>query len=148
MLSYRKMERHFQLLQLVDKYKQQITSLRSGGLKAASFGGTPKAQGSITTDRIGETVISIDRLQSKLLQLEALANSERPEVEETIKLLTAGSGKYRIRTELILTMHYLNGRSLEEIAEILHIKSDSVKQAIQKPFEKSEEAEHGKNRTN
>lgn len=141
MLSYRKMERHFQLLQLVDKYKQQITSLRSGGLKAISFDGTPKAQASITTDRIGETVISIDRLQSKLLQLEALANSERPEVEETIKLLTAGNGKYRIRTELILTMHYVNGRSLDEIAVILHTKTEYITRTIQKQYEKYEEAE-------
>lgn len=135
------MERHFQLLQLVDKYKQQFTFLRSGGLKATSFDGTLKAQGSITTDRIGETVISIDRLQSKLLQLEALANSERPEVEGTIKLLTAGRGKNRIRTELIFTMHYVNGRSLDEIADILHTKSDAIKKTILNQYEKYEEAE-------
>lgn len=141
MLSYRKMERHFQLLQLIDKYKKQITSLRSGGLKATSFDGTPKAQGGITTDRIGETIISIDRLQSKLLQLEALANSERPEVEGTIKLLTAGRGKNRIRTELILTMHYLNGRSLDEIADILHTKTEYINRTIQNQYEKYEEAE-------
>ena len=132
------MERHFQLLQLVDKYKQQFTFLRSGGLKATSFDGTLKAQGSITTDRIGETV---DRLQSKLLQLEALANSERPEVEGTIKLLTAGRGKNRIRTELIFTMHYVNGRSLDEIADILHTKSDAIKKTILNQYEKYEEAE-------
>ena len=138
MMNYRQMERHFQLLQMIDKFRQYIRDERSGGLRAAQYDGMSRAN-YYKTDRIGETVASLEKMQKKLKLLEERENLERPDVKATIEALTAGSGKNRIRTELIFTMHYLNGRTLEEIADILRIKPAWVENTIMKCFDRFEE---------
>ena len=56
---------------------------------------------------------------NKLPGLRAFAASQRPDIERTIREAVSGSGKNRIRDELILRMRYLSGHSWKEISEII-----------------------------
>ena len=88
-------------------------------------------------DQIGVSIVALEKLEGKLKKLEDLEAQERKDVEETIQALAGNSS---ILMELILTMHYLNGRDLEEVGAILQKKPDNLKAAIRKQFYNFEEA--------
>lgn len=142
LMDYRQMERHFRILQTIDRLKQYLRDLESGDLRATRFEGLPRSN-YCKTDRIGETVVSLEKMQLKLKQLEEIENQERPDVEDTIRSLAGMVGKGRIRAELILTMRYLNGRDLEEIANILRIKTPGIENIIMRCFDRYEEGNGG-----
>lgn len=140
MLNRLQMERYARILILVGEYKARINQLRSGGLKARAYDGAP-ARTYAEGDRIGASLAAVEKLETMLHQLEARRDLLRPEVEETIRILAAGSGKFRIRAELILTMYFLNGRDLTDIASILHTKPESIRTTIDTLFERFEDEE-------
>lgn len=117
MLSFAQMEKHYRLLEIIDQYKRLLsqydTSLRAVQLDSMSRSGAYRA------DKLGEIMIRKEQALEKLLRLQALADAEAPQVEETIKA-TAGRGRDAIKVELILRARYVNGRDWPEIGELIH----------------------------
>lgn len=140
MLSYPQMEKYYQLLQIIDQFKARIMQQRTG-LRAARYDEIPGA-GYHERDKIGSALAEVEIMRGKLRQLEERRDLMRPEVADTIAALTAGTSKDRIRTELIFTMHYLNGRTLEEIADILHMKSIQISRIIEGCFTQLRRGNH------
>lgn len=134
MLGYPQMEKYYQLLQVIEQYKARINQQHTG-LHVQIYDGMPRS-GYYEVDRAGSLLVDVEKMIGKLKLLEEKRDQLRPDVEATITILASGSGKNRIRTELIFTMHYLNGRELSEIAEILHMSERAVETAIMSRFDK------------
>ena len=134
MLTFGQMENYYQLLQLIEKYQQKMRGYDIT-LRAKSYDGTPATR-SHSNDQIGDTVVSREGMQNKLHQLKQLRDRKRPDVEATVRAMASVISKNRFRAEMILTMHYLNGRELLEIADILHMSETDVKTVIMKLFKK------------
>lgn len=117
MMNYLQLERHFQLLQIIDQYQRLLVQYNTG-LTAARLDGMPH-NGNYQTDRISEMVIKKDNAARKLKKLQALADAEAPQVEETIKAATS-RGKNAIKAELIFRARYQNGRDWSEICDLFH----------------------------
>lgn len=116
MLSFAQMEKHYRLLEIIEQYKR-LLSQYDISLKAVRFDGMPRA-GTYQADKLGEIMIRKERAIEKLPRLEALADAEAPQVEETIKA-AAGRGRDAIKIELILRARYQSGRDWQEIAEMI-----------------------------
>ena len=116
MLSFAQMEKHYRLLEIIEQYKR-LLSQYDISLKAVRFDGMPRA-GTYQADKLGEIMIRKERAIEKLPLLEALADAEAPQVEETIKA-AAGRGRDAIKIELILRARYQSGRDWQEIAEMI-----------------------------
>ena len=127
MLSFAQMEKHYRLLEIIDQYKR-LLSQYDISLKAVRFDGMPRA-GTYRTDKLGEIMISKERAFEKLPRLEALADAEAPQVEETIKV-AAGRGRDAIKVELILRARYVNGRDWAEIGDLIHEPNTKLLKAM------------------
>ena len=104
MLSFAQMEKHYRLLEIIEQYKR-LLSQYDISLKAVRFDGMPRA-GTYQADKLGEIMIRKERAIEKLPRLEALADAEGPQVEETIKA-AAGRGRDAIKIELILRVKHI-----------------------------------------
>ena len=116
MLSFVQMEKHYRLLEIIDQYKRLLSQYDTS-LRAVQLDGMPHA-GTYQADKLGEILIRKERALEKLPRLEALADAENPQVEETIKA-AVGRGRDAIKAELILRARYQSGRDWTEIADMI-----------------------------
>lgn len=119
MLTLSQLERHVDLLDMIDQYKRLISQ---DGLRAATYD-RPAGGCSYTPDATGQFVAKQEGRRAKLAQLEALEAVQRPEVEKTIKAAAALQTRGAVKIELALRARYLSGRSWPEIADLLHIQN-------------------------
>lgn len=137
MMNFIQLERHYQLLLIIDQYQRLLTRYETG-LNSSRLDGLPHSNG-YHIDKIGDIVIRREKIMQKLPLLLALAEKEAPQVEETIKA-AAGQGKGAIRVELIMRSRYLNGRDWPELCDLFHEESTKrIKNLIMKRLEKLEE---------
>lgn len=134
MMTFSQLERYCQLLQIIDQH-QRLLAQRDAGLKAVSIDGMPKSS-SCPIDRVGDLLIKRERDLEKLQHLQSLAAAKRPEVLTTISAAIAGSGKNKIRMELIFRMRYIDGHTWVEISDMLgspaHHMADIVRSRLNK----------------
>lgn len=114
MLNYSQLERHYQLLRIIDQY-QRLLAQYDTGLSSSRLGGMPHNR-NCQTDRIGEMLIKKENAEIKLKKLIALAEKEEAQVEETIT--AASRGRNAIKTEMIFRARYQHGRDWSEIADL------------------------------
>ena len=119
MLTLSQMERHVDLLGLIDQYMRLI----SRDCLCATTCDRPSGGHIYKPDTVGETVVRQEGRRAKLAQLEALEAVQRPEVEKTIKAAAALQTRGSVKIELALRARYLSGRSWPEIAALLHVQN-------------------------
>ena len=137
MMNFIQLERHYQLLLIIDQYQRLLTRFETG-LNSSRLDGLPHSNG-YHIDKIGDIVIRREKIMQKLPLLLALAEKEAPQVEETIKA-AAGQGKGAIRVELIMRSRYLNGRDWPEIVTLFSgTDTKHVISLVRKKLEQLEE---------
>lgn len=136
MMNFIQLERHYQLLLIIDKYQRLLIQYDTG-LSASRLDGMPHNR-NCHTDRTGEMLIKKENAEKKLQKLQALATAEAPQVEETIKA-AAGRGKNAIKAELIFRARYQYGRDWPEICDLFHEScTKQIKALIMQRLEKLE----------
>ena len=133
-MTFKQMEQHYQLLQVIEQYESLLAQYDTG-LKAVSMDGMPKSS-NCPVDRVGDLLIKRERAIEKLQHLQSLAAAKRPEVEQTISMAIAGSGKNRIRMELIFRMRYIDGRTWEDIADLLGLPASCLADMVRSRLNK------------
>lgn len=118
MLSFREMEHYCHLIQVIQEYRT-LLSRYDNTLKACNFDGTPRSS-NVRRDQIDELLTKREAALEKLPLLESLEATQRARVEETIRAAAIGRGRVAVKGELILRARYQNGRSWNEIAEMIH----------------------------
>lgn len=137
MLNFSQLERHYQLLQIIDQYQRLLIQYDTG-LSASRLDGMPHNR-NCHIDRTGEMLIKKENAEKKLQKLQALATAEAPQVEETIKA-AAGRGKNAIKAELIFRARYQHGRDWPEIVDLFQGTSVKlIKALVTQRLEKMEE---------
>ena len=133
-MTFKQMEQHYQLLQVIEQYESLLAQYDTG-LKAVSMDGMPKSS-NCPIDRVGNLLIKRELAIEKLQHLQSLAAAKRPEVLATISVATAGSGKKKIRMELIFRMRYIDGHTWVEISDTLgspaHRLEDMIRNGLSK----------------
>ena len=136
MMNFLQLEKHYQLLQIIDKY-QRLLSQYDAGIGAAKLDGMPYSRAQ-QIDRLGDMLVKKELAEKKLQKLQALAEIEAPQVEKTITA-AAGRGRNAIKTELILRARYQNGRDWPEICDLFHEScTKQIKTLIMQRLEKLE----------
>lgn len=118
MLSYDRLEKHAELLQLIEHY-QRFLAQQNAGLKASKLDSMPHAT-TATPDRIGRMLAEKERAIETLRRLCILEEQQRPLVLETIKGTCAGRGRATMKVELAMMMRYQKGEDWRVICDMLH----------------------------
>lgn len=117
MMTFQQLERYCEILQQTEKYRQFLLRY-DNYLKSVKIDGMPHTT-DYRPDSIGELVVKAEEVREKLTMLTVLAESMRPEVEQTITA-ACRSGKSRIKAELIFRARYIHGKDWVEISEQIH----------------------------
>lgn len=120
-MTFRQMETHAAVVNLIDQYEAMIGRIDSG-IAAHRIDAAPSGRQS-DPHRMEEQLIKKDRALTKLSQLYNIRDANLPNVQRTIEEATRRSKpSLRLKRQLLLKMRYEHGRDWPEIAEILKIK--------------------------
>ena len=120
-MTFRQMETHAAVVNLIDQYEAMIGRIDSG-IAAHRIDAAPSGRWS-DPHRMEEQLIKKDRALAKLSQLRVIRDANLPAVQRTIEEATRRSKpSTRLKRQLFLKMRYEQGRDWPEIAEILKIK--------------------------
>lgn len=118
MLSYDRLEKHAELLQLIEHYERFLAQ-QSAGLRASKLDCMPHAR-TVTPDRIDQILAEKERAVETLRRLRILEEQQRPLVQDTIKATCSSRGRAAVKVELAMTMRYQRGESWTVICDVLH----------------------------
>lgn len=120
-MTFRQMETHAAVVNLIDQYEAMIGQI-DGGIAAHRIDAIPGG-GRSDPHRMEEQIAKKDRALTKLAQLRNIRDANLPHVQRTIEEATRRSKpSLRLKRQLLLKMRYEHGRDWPEIAEILKIK--------------------------
>ena len=118
MLNFVSLEKHFQLLGIINQYQQLLFKYDSN-LRTARLDGMPRS-GNYHADAMGELLIRKEQARAKIQRLQGLADEQAPEVANTIKAACSGGGRAAVKAELAMMMRYQRGDSWDMICDVLH----------------------------